>query len=125
MKLDLSGIILFVKDVSVVKSFYADTLQLQVAEEIVGEWVLLKTGNCTISLHKMGAAHTGNVRGESNTKIVFDIDTDIDLYRQSLIQQGINMQAVKTFEGYNCFLCDGTDPEGNVFQLRQIKSTIK
>jgi hypothetical protein len=31
------------------------------------------------------------------------------------------MQEVTTFDGYDFWLCDGKDPEGNVFQIKQRK----
>jgi hypothetical protein len=32
------------------------------------------------------------------------------------------MQQIKTFENYDYWLCDGADPEGNIFQLKQRKT---
>jgi len=35
------------------------------------------------------------------------------------------MREIKTFDGYAYWLCDGQDPEGNVFQLKQSKAHQK
>jgi hypothetical protein len=50
----------------------------------------------------------------NNTKLVFEVDTDIETARNELLSNGIRMREIKTFENYNFWLCDGVDPEGNV-----------
>lgn len=125
MKLNFSGIILFVNSVDTLKSFYVDVLQLQVLEEIPSEWLLLQAGHCNLGLHKIGQQYASDVEKgqfESNTKILFDTDEDIFSLRDKLILQRIKLNEVKTFPDYDYWLCDGEDPEGNVFQLRQKKS---
>lgn len=81
MKLNLSGIILFVKDVEKLKSFYINNFNLELKEEISSEWVLLKAGQCEIGLHKNGSQYLRDIEesaeSESNTKMVFDTDEDI------------------------------------------------
>jgi hypothetical protein len=32
------------------------------------------------------------------------------------------MREIKTFDNYEYWLCDGEDPEGNVFQLKRKKT---
>jgi catechol 2,3-dioxygenase-like lactoylglutathione lyase family enzyme len=125
MKLKLEGIILFVENVDMLKSFYVDVLKLDVVEETKSQWLLLKTGNCTIGLHKAGEqffeAHQQPSKFENNAKIVFEIDEDIYKIREYLIAQRVAIQEVKTFEDYEYWICDGEDPEGNVFQIRMKK----
>lgn len=58
-------------------------------------------------------------RYDNNTKIVFAIEDDIYQWRELLLANNIIMQEVKTFDNYDYLLCDGEDPEGNVFQLQQ------
>jgi hypothetical protein len=71
----------------------------------------------------MGDAYIDISTGESetNTKIVFDTDTDINLLHQQMKKKNIEVTDVKTWDNYNYWLFDGKDPEGNVFQLRQKK----
>lgn len=122
MKLNLSGIILFVKDVEKLKSFYINNFNLELKEEISSEWVLLKAGQCEIGLHKTGSQYLRDieesVKDESNSKMVFDIDEDIYMLREHLLSKNVVLGEIKTWDGFDYRVCDGKDPEGNVFQLR-------
>lgn len=128
MKMLLDTIILFVRDVEKLKQFYAGVLNLSVIEEDAQQWVLLNAGNANIGLHKIGEhyleAVSNGYKFDGNTKIVFAIEDDIKLVRQQLLNHNVAMQEVKTFEGYDYLVCDGEDPEGNVFQLKQRKPKV-
>ena len=126
MNLNFDSIIMFVEDVEKLKLFYVDTLKLEIVEELPAEWLLLKAGNSNIGLHKIGNEYLDNSEGElkfhSNTKIVFETDEDIHQLREQLLSKGIKLKEIKTFDNYAYWLCDGEDPEGNVFQLKQKKN---
>ena len=47
------------------------------------------------------------------------MEEDICQWRELLLANNISMQDVKTFDNYDYLLCNGEDPEGNVFQLQQ------
>jgi catechol-2,3-dioxygenase len=121
MKLTIHTIILFVKEVDMLKSFYKDLLLLEVIEEIATEWVLLKAGSCNIGLHKMSDQFVPAAAGENNTKIVFEVAEELTVLREQLLSKNVSLGKIKTFDNYPYWLCDGTDPEGNVFQLKQRK----
>ena len=101
------------------------TLNLELIEEIKSEWVLLRAGNCKIALHKAGTEFQKTPEKEfkvdSNTKLVFEIDDDIFKVREILIKDNVALKEIKTFDNYDYWLCDGEDPEGKVFQLKQRK----
>lgn len=124
LKLNLDTIILFVQDVKRLKSFYADTLKLEVLEETPSEWLLLKAGSSKIALHKIGDQYLnknkGSFKSERNTKLVFEVD-NINVARDYLLNEKVQINEIKTFPDYAYWLCDGEDPEGNVFQLKQRK----
>ncbi|MEP6674920.1 MAG: VOC family protein [Ferruginibacter sp.] len=124
MKLNLDSIILFVHDVDKLKSFYTEFFKLEIMEASHG-WILLKAGDCKIGLHKIGEQYGGETertgKPGSNCKIVFQIDEDIHKFREQLLQQRVSVKEIKTFDNYDYWLCDGEDPEGNVFQLKQKK----
>ena len=125
MKLILDTVMLFVQDVDRLKDFYVNKLGLEIAEEIKSEWVLLKAGGCNIALHKAGADYQSagpDFKVNGNVKIVFQTDDNIFDQRERLHNEGITISAVKTFDNYDYRLCDGEDPEGNVFQLKQKKN---
>jgi len=125
MKAKLSDVILYVRDVDNLKKFYAEHFGLQVIEED-SVWALLDAGNSSLGLHRMGDQYLQqsdfNHPSDNNTKIVFEIDQDIRTARAGMISRGIKMKEIKTFESYDFWLCDGRDPEGNVFQLKSRKA---
>ncbi len=121
MKLNLDTIIIFVQNVEKLRSFYINILKLDIVEETKSEWVLLKAGNCKIGLHKMGDLYINTDKSNNNTKIVFEIDEDIEQLRKQLMEKAVLLKEIKTFDNYDYWLCDGEDPEGNVFQLKQKK----
>ncbi|UKB83386.1 hypothetical protein LF887_20595 [Chryseobacterium sp. MEBOG06] len=117
----LETIILYAKNVQILKNFYVENFNLKVIEEDQ-IWVLLNAGSANIGLHRMGEEYlekTDTTRSyDNNTKIVFEIDVDIESGRSQLISKNVHMREIKTFDNYPFWLCDGTDPEGNVFQLK-------
>lgn len=125
MNLQLNGIILFVQDVDKLKEFYVGLLQFEILEEQPSQWLLLKAGAATIGLHKIGAEYIepgqAPFKFDNNTKIQFETAEDIHAIRKTLLENNISIQEVKTFENYPYWICDGEDPEGNVFQLMQRK----
>jgi catechol-2,3-dioxygenase len=125
IEINFSTLIIFVRDVNKLKTFYAEILELEIMEEIPDEWVLLKAGNCYIALHKIGMEYLtpgDEFKVDNNTKVVFETDEDIFELRKHLLKKKVNIRDVRTFGNYNYWLCDGEDPEGNVFQLKQAKS---
>jgi predicted enzyme related to lactoylglutathione lyase len=120
MKITLHRIILFVRNVAQLKSFYQQHLHLTVSEETSGEWVVLQSGMMELALHKIGMEQREKTgQSENNCKIVFEVDVDLQELRTSLLQNGVKMRELKMFPGSQYIICDGEDPEGNVFQLKQ------
>ena len=124
MNAQLSTIILYVKNVMLLKNFYVQNFNLKVIEEDP-IWVLLDAGGVYIGLHKIGDLYLEKIEADhifdNNTKIIFEIDIDIESARNELVLKNIQMREIKTFDNYPFWLCDGTDPEGNVFQLKSKK----
>jgi hypothetical protein len=60
-------------------------------------------------------------KAESNTKIVFEVAEGLPALRESLLQKGVLLHDIKSFEPSLSLYCDGEDIEGNVFQLAQTK----
>jgi len=124
MNIKLDTIIFYVRDVKKLQNFYVESFNLKTIEEDE-IWVLLNAGSINIGLHKIGDQYLEKVNlyqeFDNNTKIVFEIDLDIETARNELISRNVEMREIKTFENYNYWLCDGIDPEGNVFQLKAKK----
>lgn len=123
--MNLDSIILFVQNIPALKPLYIDGLGLEVLEEHGSEWLLLKAGASNIGLHRIGEEYrkeeADQPEGIKNTKLCFEIETDIKQLREKLINMGTAMREIKTFDNYDFWLCDGEDAEGNVFQLKQRK----
>jgi len=122
MQIKLDSIILFVGDVEREKTFYREIFKLVLLEEVKDEWAVLSAGGCNISLHRIGKQylHSERVKHESNTKLVFETENIINL-REELVLKKVEVGEIKTFENYGYWVCDGKDPEGNIFQLKQNK----
>ena len=124
MYVSLDRIILYVQDVERLATFYKDAFQFPVVEEIGGEWVVFRVGACELALHRVGKAcrveDTSSWEVESNAKLVISVTRDLGELRAELMGKGVSMGSIKSYPGLTGPLCDGTDPEGNVFQLAQI-----
>jgi len=127
MKATFDTIILYVKNVELLKNFYVENFRLKVMEEDPA-WALLDAGAVKIGFHKIGDPYLEKIaerhQFDNNTKLVFEIDVDIESARNEFISRNIQMRVIKTFDNYDFWLCDGTDPEGNVFQLKSKKKIM-
>jgi len=126
MKAKLDTTLFYVKNVELIKNFYVENFDFQVIEED-SVWALLHAGSSHIAFHKIGEEYLKQIsedhQFDNNTKLIFETDTDIVSARNELISKNIRMREIKTFDHYDFWLCDGLDPEGNVFQLKSRKVT--
>ncbi|WBV58830.1 hypothetical protein PFY10_10260 [Chryseobacterium daecheongense] len=124
MNVKFDTLILYVQNIPLIKKFYTENFNLPVIEEDAS-WLLFNAGSVQIGFHKIGDRYLEKINAghqfDNNTKIVFEIDTDIEQARDEFVSKNILMREIKTFENYDYWLCDGTDPEGNVFQLKSKK----
>jgi catechol-2,3-dioxygenase len=123
MKVALNRVILYVQDVDRLAAFYQQAFGLPVVEEIKGEWCVLDVGPCQLALHRVGKAHRvadpASWEVESNAKLVMTVDCPLAELRAELTAKGVPMGQIKSYPGLTGPLCDGRDPEGNVFQLAE------
>ncbi|HMR39752.1 MAG TPA: VOC family protein [Ignavibacteria bacterium] len=108
----ITTIILFVNDVPGVAEFYRDILGFKITDKIDPEWTELDCGSCNIGLHKIGK--TGNIKKETGVKIAFGVK-DVAKAKALIESRGHKMGKIVTFGELN--FCDGSDPEGNKFQI--------
>jgi catechol 2,3-dioxygenase-like lactoylglutathione lyase family enzyme len=111
----LATVIVFVDDVAAMRAFYAGVSGMAVVEE-TGGWVRLDAGGCSVALHALPAGGKGDgaAREDAYVKLAFFAD-DVAAERARLVAAGVRMSDVKAFGAIR--LCDGLDPEGNVFQV--------
>jgi len=121
MQVSLERIILFVQDVGRVADFYRRHFGFAPVEEASNDWAVLQADACQLALHRVGepyrVADASDWQADGNAKLVFSIGGGLDAMRQTLLDDGTAMGAIKSFPGVPGRLCDGKDPEGNVFQL--------
>jgi predicted enzyme related to lactoylglutathione lyase len=126
MHASLSRVILYVHDVERLSAFYQNAFALSVVEHIKDEWAVLKAGACEIALHRVGkacrVADPSDWAVTSNTKLVITVDRELAGMRAELMAKDVEMGPIKSYPGLTGPLCDGSDPEGNMFQLSQAET---
>jgi catechol 2,3-dioxygenase-like lactoylglutathione lyase family enzyme len=107
MKLKMTRVILFTRNMESMTAFYRDALGLkQVTDEKC--WREFNAGGLTIALH------SGPPSPKSKgPKLVF-YAKDIAATREALVARGVKLGKVGAAP---FFLCDGRDPDGNAIQL--------
>ncbi len=113
----LSRVILFVDDMAKMKSFYVDVVGLTEVPGGDEMFVSLDSGGAQLSLHQIPPEYQGNdgsERADCAVKFVFHSD-DVDSDREALVARGVRMREINRWGEIE--LCDGIDPEGNIFQL--------
>jgi catechol-2,3-dioxygenase len=124
MSVSMSRLILYVNDVALLKSFYHRHFGLAVVEEIENEWVVMDAGGVELALHLAGKPYRDREsphesHNRSNAKLVFSVPAGLPEIRTKLADAGVRMRGLKRYDGFPQLMCDGEDPEGNVFQLSQ------
>ncbi len=123
MNTSLNRIILYVQDVGRLTRFYRDILGLPIVQEIEDEWTVFRPGPCELALHRVGRAYrvadASSWKVQTNVKFVLVVTREISELRAELVAKGVPMREIKSYPGFPGPLCDGEDPEGNVFQLQQ------
>jgi predicted enzyme related to lactoylglutathione lyase len=114
-------VILYVQDVDRLATFYQQAFGLAV--EIKGEWSVMDAGPCQLALHRVGkpyrVADPASWQVESNAKLVMIVDRPLAELHAELTAKGVPMGEIKSYPPLTGLLCDGRDPEGNVFQLAE------
>ena len=121
------GAVIFVKDLQRVAKFYEKLLSLSVIQ-VEGDHVVLESEAIQLVLHAIPAhivesisiSAPPEVREETPIKLFFPV-ASIDQARASAPMLGGQVGSVeREWEFSGIRACDGYDPEGNVFQLRQM-----
>ncbi|MET3493965.1 putative enzyme related to lactoylglutathione lyase [Variovorax boronicumulans] len=120
----MTRLILYVRDVALLKNFYQEHFGLSViTEEIENEWVVFDAGGVELALHLVGEAFRAKPAGNhsgTNAKFVFTISSDLAQHRDKLAGAGVAVQSLKRYDGFDYAMYDGVDPEGNIFQVMKL-----
>jgi predicted enzyme related to lactoylglutathione lyase len=117
----LSRIIIYAGDAVRCARFFEEHFGLTPVGEFSPEWAELDAGACRLAFHQAygeSGPITSATGSPSNPhKIVFTVP-DVAEARQRLVDGGVAMGEIHHFEDQgNLIICQGTDPEGHVFQL--------
>lgn len=122
----MTSIVLWVEDLEKVRVFYEKLLEV-IPSEISDTFVALGSSANEILLHlipenyREGITATPILREEVAIKPIFEVSS-IASSRSAIAETNGKVYATdreQTFQ--TAVYCDGYDPEGNVFQLRQVK----
>jgi predicted enzyme related to lactoylglutathione lyase len=111
---------IFAKDMEIMMTFYRDALGLTpLPGKSSKGWLEFDAGGVALALHEIPAHIAKGIeikdpptaREETPIKLVFEVP-DIEVARIHLINHGAVMSDPRAWGS-----CDGTDPEGNVFQI--------
>jgi predicted enzyme related to lactoylglutathione lyase len=108
MALSIKRIIIFTNAMPAMARFYRDALGLKQKADEPG-WKVFDAGECDIALHN-GTSEVGR----RPPKLVF-FSADVAGTRDALVKRGAKLGKVKSKDGLD--LCEGTDPDGNPFQI--------
>jgi catechol 2,3-dioxygenase-like lactoylglutathione lyase family enzyme len=122
MRMSMTRLILYVRDVARLKAFYEAHFGFRVIEEIEHEWAVLQAGQMELALHLVGQKFRNVPLASisSNAKLVFTVDSGLLELRSKLEKANVPVGEIKRYRGFAFSLCDGRDPEGNVFQLSEL-----
>jgi predicted enzyme related to lactoylglutathione lyase len=120
-----AGTVVYAKDLGPLSRFYSELVGLPVVQR-EPDFVVLESPACQLVLVAMPAGMAQNtviatppVRRENTAiKPCFGVP-DLAIARETAVQLGGGLNGPErewTFRGHK--VCDGHDPEGNVFQLR-------
>jgi predicted enzyme related to lactoylglutathione lyase len=120
------GAVVYVKDLLLTSLFYRHVLNLLLVQQ-EPDFIVLKKENFDLILVKTPAEIAANIqissppglREDTPIKLVFQVD-DLAIARKLASQYGGHVHAKEQeWDFQNFHVCDGFDPEGNIFQLRE------
>jgi predicted enzyme related to lactoylglutathione lyase len=110
--MDLTRVIIFTGDVERLVDFYRTCFGLKLVGRRDPGWTELRAGGCNLAFHRASVKTAGKT--DTGIKFVFGAK-DVRKVRARLMKRGVRMGEVMEFDGLR--LCDGSDPDGNRFQL--------
>jgi catechol 2,3-dioxygenase-like lactoylglutathione lyase family enzyme len=124
MSLSMARVMIFAKDMKRMTRFYETVVGLPrlATPDDSEDFVSFDAGGCQLCLHVIPPpwgdgveiAEPAQRRWGGALKVAF-YATDVAALRAELVGRGAAMDEVERFDGLH--LCDGIDPEGNIFQI--------
>lgn len=120
------GAVIFAKDIRKLAAFYEQLISLSITHA-EPDHIVLESDTLQLVIHGIpkqvaDAIHIATppaVREETPIKLFFPVSSIADARRQAPALGGQVGPEKKEWEARGFRACDGYDPEGNVFQIRQ------
>jgi predicted enzyme related to lactoylglutathione lyase len=121
-----SGIVLFAKDIERTARFYQALLSLAMVHS-ARDHIVLESADAALVIHgipariasKIDISSPPKLREETALKPFYRVASLQQARQVAAAQGGALAPASKQWSARGFIACDGFDPEGNVFQLRQ------
>jgi len=121
-----AGAVVYAKDVPQVSGFYAEVAGMEVTHAEL-DFVVLESAFFQLVVHAIPAGIAASIaiasppvrREETPVKLIFPVP-NISASRTLAAKHGGELNPTqREWQFQSCRVCDGHDPEGNVFQLRE------
>ncbi|MEM6822307.1 MAG: hypothetical protein AAF558_10250 [Verrucomicrobiota bacterium] len=119
-----TGLVIYAGQLNRLADFYTAAFDLAVVEHS-DESIVLRHGTFELVILETTASSTlehssGPARPRESTPIkpAYFLDGDFETIREQVITGGGSLSAPKSWKFNGNLVCDGWDPEGNIFQLR-------
>jgi len=109
--MELSRKIFFTPNVNRLVDFYISHFGLRPIGRPHAEWTELDAGACNLALHRTSEKTDGADKG---VKIGFTVD---DVAGEKARFESLGIKMTKIFKFGDIEMCDGSDPDGNRFQI--------
>ena len=113
-------IIVLCEDLTKMRSFYAEVLQLRVHDEEPGHWVGFQVGSLFIALRPRGRSYDGPAIADESASIQLSFrvpPADVDIAFHTLQEHGVDIIEQPTNQDFPHRTLFFRDPENNVIEI--------
>ncbi len=112
--------VIFVRDMSAMRSFYQDILGFALSRELSPGWIEYRVGDNTLALAKpsLTAADIPTANGSASLQLAFKVSApDVDRCADELMRQGVDLLSPPTDQVFGHRTLFFRDPDGNLLEV--------
>jgi len=112
--------VIFVRDMTAMRRFYADVLAFPLLRELSPNWVEYGIGGNTLALAKPSrtAADAPIPLGSASLQLAFNVSAaDVDACADELVRQGVALLSPPTNQSFGHRTLFFRDPDGNLLEV--------
>ena len=115
---NLDYVILLCQDITKMRDFYRDVLDLEINEE-TEDWVEIRVGSTFLSLRPRGRWYDGSVSGDgASIQLSFRVAPEyVHLAHQELLEKAVEIFEPPTDQSFGHRTLYFRDPEGNILEI--------